>query len=534
MFNLNFPAQDSESLDLQLEPGQILFVLGANGSGKSSLIHHFFVQNLNNSKKISAHRQTWMRHDALDLTPVAKISTEMNLKSEDKQLNSLYRDNYAGERARITIFELINAENNLSRKIADAYRDNNLQVADEFAKKDPPIATINTLLERSNIPIEIKIRSNERLMASKNGGPEFSAVQLSDGERNSLLIAGDVLTAPKNSLLIIDEPERHLHRSIISPLLTELLHQRQDCAFVVSTHDHNLPVDNLDAQILLLWSCDYSAANNKFKWKADKLDSGIEVDDVLKRDLLGARRKILFVEGTENSLDRNLYSLIFPMASVIPKGSCYDVERSVVGLRAGNQFHWLEAFGIVDGDAKDAVTDKGEDGIYELPYYSVESIFFHSRIIEEVAKIQASVHGFDEIQLAKQAISAGLGSIEKDIERLSKNAAKKKNRQRIMKQLPNDDELLNQKEVKILLDGPEILSTINKELEIAIENENWDEVLIKIPLRSSSARSEISKTLKFPKIHDYENAVVNLLRENIELREFIENQFGDLAKKIQE
>ena len=43
----------------------------------------------------------------------------------------------------------------------------------------------------------------------------YGAAELSDGERNALLISAEILTAKDGTLLIIDEPERHLHRSII-------------------------------------------------------------------------------------------------------------------------------------------------------------------------------------------------------------------------------------------------------------------------------------------------------------------------------
>ncbi len=57
-------------------------------------------------------------------------------------------------------------------------------------------------------------------IASKSGGPHYSVAKLSDGERNALLIAATVLSVTPETLLLIDEPERHLHRSIISPPLT--------------------------------------------------------------------------------------------------------------------------------------------------------------------------------------------------------------------------------------------------------------------------------------------------------------------------
>ncbi|MCY4261852.1 MAG: AAA family ATPase, partial [Candidatus Dadabacteria bacterium] len=325
MFNLNFPSDNAETSQLQLGLGEVLFVMGPNGTGKSGLMQKFLQQNRKSSRKISAHRQTWMYTDVLDMTPANKVQTEQNLKNEDISPHSRYRDVYASQRASITIYELIDAENVRARKITEAVDNKNMNRAAEEAETESPIAIINSLFQQSNIPIKITIHENDRLMASKDGGQEYGVAELSDGERNALLIAGDLLTAPEGTLIIIDEPERHLHRSIISPLLSRLFEQRRDCSFVISTHDYNLPLENPHARILLLRSCSFSGEDVQ-SWDADELETDAEIDDVLKKDLLGSRRKILFVEGADNSLDKSIYSLIFPMASVISKGSCREVE----------------------------------------------------------------------------------------------------------------------------------------------------------------------------------------------------------------
>ncbi|WP_442947933.1 AAA family ATPase [Nostoc sp.] len=52
-----------------------------------------------------------------------------------------------------------------------------------------------------------------QVVASKCGGTPYSIAELSDGERNALLIAANVLTVKNGTLVLIDEPERHLHRS---------------------------------------------------------------------------------------------------------------------------------------------------------------------------------------------------------------------------------------------------------------------------------------------------------------------------------
>lgn len=95
----------------QLEAGEMLFVLGANGTGKSSLMFRFVQQNAGQTRKISAHRQTWMNSDALDMTPASKVQTERNIQNEDRAQQSRYRDPYAAQRASMTIYEIIDAEN---------------------------------------------------------------------------------------------------------------------------------------------------------------------------------------------------------------------------------------------------------------------------------------------------------------------------------------------------------------------------------------------------------------------------------------
>ena len=532
-FNLNFPTPNAGVQQLQLEAGEMLFVLGANGTGKSSLMFLFNRQNRGHTIKISAHRQTWMNSDALDMTSSAKVQTEQQIQNEDHNQHSRYRDVYAAKRASMTIYELIEAENVRARLMAAAYDAGEMDRLAETAKVEAPITVINELLQQSNIPIKITITANERVMASKDGGPEYSAAELSDGERNALLIAGNVLTAPLGTLLIIDEPERHLHRSIISPLLGQLFERRADCGFVISTHDHDLPLGNPKARTLLLRSCSFTGQNVQ-DWEADELPPRAPIDDVLKRDLLGARRKILFVEGTESSLDKPLYSLVFPMVSVIPKGNFHEVEQAVVGARTAEELHWLRAFGIADGDGLDAnqIAAKREGGVYALPYYSVEAIYFHPQIIEKIASRQASVSGANSSQLAPAAIALGVAAIKDHTGHLSKKAAKKALRQSIREQIPNDNDLLAGQNIEVVNDSVAIHAARVKELDAAVVDGNWEAILTASPVRESNALESISKALGFRKRQDYQKAVRHLLTEDADTLKFVRDLFGNLTTQI--
>ena len=60
---------------------------------------------------------------------------------------------------------------------------------------------------------------------------DYSASEMSDGERAVFYILGQVLSANEGSILIFDEPELHIHKSIISNLWDEIEKLRPDCSF---------------------------------------------------------------------------------------------------------------------------------------------------------------------------------------------------------------------------------------------------------------------------------------------------------------
>lgn len=372
-FQIEIPTADATPITFSLNVGNPLYILGANGTGKSSLVTRLFSQHQANAKRISAHRQTWFESNTIDITPRGRQDLEGNFRSQDSQVHARYRDWNPSVRSNVAIFDLIDADTMQARKIAELVRANNDAEAKREARNPSPIQVINELMRLSNLPIEISLQDQQKIVAQKNGGAPFSVAELSDGERNAFLIAADVLTAKPGTLILIDEPERHLHRSIISPLLRLLFDRRKDCAFIVSTHDLMLPIDTPQASVLLVRGCDYQGQTVR-SWIADILPPNAAITEELKRDVLGARRKMLFVEGTAQSLDAPLYSILFPQVSVIPKESCRDVEYAVRGLRGAPDVHWIMAWGVVDNDQRPAqeITRLREAGIWALSHYSVE------------------------------------------------------------------------------------------------------------------------------------------------------------------
>ena len=70
-----------------------------------------------------------------------------------------------------------------------------------------------------------------------NEANEFSGTEMSDGEKVGLYLISQILLADKDCILIIDEPELHLHKSLMVRLWNKLEECRSDCTFIYITHD---------------------------------------------------------------------------------------------------------------------------------------------------------------------------------------------------------------------------------------------------------------------------------------------------------
>jgi len=214
-----------------------------------------------------------------------------------------------------------------------------------------------------------------------------------------------------------------------------------------------LPLDNPETRTLLIRSCTF-AGRSVTSWDADLVPSDAEIDDDLKKDILGARRKLLFVEGTEKSLDKTLYSLIFPDVSVISKSSCRDVEHAVSGIREADTFHWVRAFGIVDNDRRASadIAALKDKGIYVISVFSVESIYYHPDIQRRVAERHTTVTGEDAVARLQNAKTAALAAIRPQIKHLSERVAEKAVREEFFRNIPGKKDIAAAKPINISID----------------------------------------------------------------------------------
>lgn len=534
-YNLTIPQNNGVPLAITVSMGECLFILGANGTGKSSLMQKIYSLYKDDAQRITAHRQTWFSSGEINVSPEQKRSTENAIRNQDTHQNSRWMEFYSEQRPSIAIYNLIEAQNSRARTIAEAADCGDIELVKTLAKPDAPIKMINELLRLSNMNIEISIVKGEQVRAKKSSSAPYSIAELSDGERNFLLIASTVLTAKSGSLLLIDEPERHLHRSIISSLLNLLFAKRVDCAFIVSTHEVMLPIDNPGASTLLIRGCTYSNSLAT-TWDADLVPPGSEIDDDIQKDILGARRKLLFIEGTEKSLDKPLYGLIFPNVSVIAKSSCRDVEHAVSGIRDSSSLHWVQAFGIIDNDRRtqEEVNELKARGIYATAVFSVESIYYHPEIQLRVSKRHAAITGEDPLILVANAKSAAVAAVIPHIQRLSGRAVEKSLRREIFQHLPKGRDIATSKPINISIDVASAVSAERTRFQNAIDVSDLSMIMTQYPIRETPCLLAIANKLGFQSREQYEKAVRKLMIDDSEALIFARSLFGTLEVDINE
>ena len=316
-------------------------------------------------------------------------------------------------------------------------------------------------------------------------------------------------------------------------MLTLLLGKRPDCAFVVSTHDVILPLDNPSARTLLIRGCTCNG-RSVTAWDVDLIPSAARINEELKKDILGARRKILFIEGTDKSLDKPLYSLIFPGVSILAKGNCRYVEHAVTSIRDAGDLHWLDAFGLVDNVRRPQgdVERLKEKGVYATAVFSVESIYYHPKIQQRVAARHANATGDDVEKYMAEATSAAVNAIAPHAQRLSERVAEKLVREEFFAHIPNKEHISAAAPVIVSIDVHKIVGEERARLQDALDASNLTTLVSRYPVRETPALNGIAQKLGFQSRNQYESAVRKLLIDEVDALTFVRSLFGTLAADI--
>ena len=537
--HLIIPIFESDPLTILLEDGSALFILGPNGSGKSAMIQHAVTSlGTQNVRRISAHRQTWMESGAIDLTPQNR--RQIGQMYDNEEHNPIYRWRELDPQSRLSsvLFDLVAKDNDQARRIADQARAGNYPEMEKIVHGEPGVfGQINDLLDLANLAVTIENSEGENLFARRKGAEgQYDIAQMSDGERNAVILAANVLTVSPGTVLLIDEPERHLHRSIMEPLLSALFAQREDCVFIVSTHEVALPMANPEAAVLVVRSCQW-AGDTADAWDARLIEKDANLPEDIKRAILGSRERILFVEGQPQSLDVKLYSTLFPDISVVPVGGCDDVVKAVEGMRNSSELHDVEAFGLIDGDNRDSAEASRltEKGIYSLSAYSVESIYYSSNAMNAVAQRQAESLGRDAGQMVEDAKSRALEELGQGnlAERMAARFCERKVREELQSQMPDWRTISGNPSHTITLDTGKWHQEELSCFEQLIADKDLEKIIARYPVRESGILDSIASAFELNK-KNYQDTLIGRVRTDADLAMKLKQLIQPLADALTE
>ena len=533
---------------LKLVADLLKLVVGSSWSAPTALGNRrcFTISfHRNQTPKSSASPRTARRGSTpkkLDMNPRDRKQFKEVEAILDRQSRFRWMEEQGAERQSAVLFDLVDKENTRARSIARHVDEGNPEGATEFASESvSPFVQLNELLALGTLTVSLENSNDEEILARhRNGGVPFSIAQMSDGERNAVMIAANVLTVEPDTILLIDEPERHLHRAIIEPFLSALFEQRPDCAFVISTHEIALPVANPEADVLMVRSCRWAKNEaeewNAEAWDVERLDAKANLPEELKLAILGARRRILFVEGIKNSLDLPLYNALFPGLSVIPQGSCRDVEKAVRGLQESYDHHHVKAFGLIDRDSrtKDDIEKLAKEYVFALDVYSAEAMYYCSHAIKAVARRQGESMGRNADEMIRSAKKKALGLLKQGnlAESMAARRCEGRVRNWILSQAPNWKSIRDNADSEI---SCPVNSLYTEELdrfkELAREGD-LDGLVARYPLRESNVFGEIAKALECRKKENYEQMVVSRIRKDPALAQKLRKRVASLSTAL--
>ena len=536
--NWKIPHISGQPLPICVEPGGNVFIVGANGSGKSALIQQLVTSHRSEPiRRISAHRQTWLASGSLSLTARQRRDLGQKTTRDEFDDSARWVDTNGPRKQQIALFDLVAKENDRARRITQLVDSQNLDQAANFAAGlRPYFDQLNQLLALATLSITLQNSNDEEIMAfHRDSSSPFSFAQMSDGERNAGIIAATVLTMDPGTVLLIDEPERHLHRAIIEPFLSALFDCRKDCAFIIATHELTLPISSSEASVLMVRSCQWSG-DSAIAWDVDVLEAGAELPEELKLAILGSRRRILFVEGTLSSLDLPLYHALFPDISVIAKGTSTDVLRAVSGLKESSDLHHVDVYGLIDRDERtdEDVSKLAALGVFALNLCCVESLYYCPDAISAVARRQAESLGRDPIAMYQSAVQAALDAINDDslAERMAAKRCEGQIRNQMMAKIP-DWEFIRDYPTSPL--NVSIKSPYQDELALfkkLAEKANLGELIARYKLRESEVFHTISRALGLTGRPAYQQTLISRIRDDEVLAESLRGRIGPLSTAL--
>ena len=350
-------------------------IIGANGAGKTSLINELRKNSIDEMYVLPAQKLLYFVSNIHDRNGISRERYIQDLKKVDLKYETI--DLYQSK-----------IENDFSNKftklITLLVKDyTNIVTRRSRKEKNLPLTLwdrVEHIWNQIFPEIIFELEPDDRVIKVEKNGSKYSINGLSDGERCVLFYIGNVLLAPENSYIIVDEPETFLNAAVYNELWDLLISERPDCQFIFASHNMDFVQSRTNATYV--WCKKFEAPYN-FDFQI--LEESQEMPLSLLTEVSGTKKPILFCEGTKTSIDYQIYSKLFSeFCFVKPVQGHKQVIHHTKAYNNLNKMHGNKAYGIIDYDWMDesSIKENKEEGIFVLPFNEVEMILVDEAVVK--------------------------------------------------------------------------------------------------------------------------------------------------------
>ncbi len=353
-------------------------IIGANGAGKTSLINELRKNSIDQMYVLPAQK----------LLCFATHIQDRNVVDEESYINEFNNISLKYETIDLYLNQIdANFSNAFTKLITLLVKDIMAVATDHFRGKNESSLSLWQKLEKiwNKIKPEIKfdIDTKNTVVKVEKNGSIYSINGLSDGERCILFYIGNVLLAPENSYIVVDEPETFLNAAVYNELWDLLISERPDCQFIFASHNMDFVQSRTNATYI--WCKKFEAP---YDFDYEQLEESQEFQEfplTLLAEVSGTRKPILFCEGTKTSIDYQIYSKLFSEFCFVKPVQGH--KQVIQYTKAYNNLQLLygnTAYGIIDNDwmNESSIQEQKEQNIFVLPFNEVEMMLVDEAVVK--------------------------------------------------------------------------------------------------------------------------------------------------------
>ena len=350
-------------------------IIGANGAGKTSLINELRKNSIDEMYVLPAQKLLYFVSNIHDRNGISRERYIQDLKKIDLKYETidLYQTKIEND-----------FSNKFTKLITLLVKDyTNIVTRKSRKEKDLPLTLwdrVEYIWNQIFPEIIFELEPDDRVIKVEKNGSKYSINGLSDGERCILFYIGNVLLAPENSYIIVDEPETFLNAAVYNELWDLLISERPDCQFIFSSHNIDFVQSRTNATYI--WCKKFEAP---YDLDYEQLEKSQELPLSLLTEVSGTRKPILFCEGTKTSIDFKIYSKLFSkFCFVKPVQGHKQVIQHTKAYNDLQYVHGNTAYGIIDNDWMDesSIQVYKEQNIFVLPFNEVEMILVDEAVVK--------------------------------------------------------------------------------------------------------------------------------------------------------